>query len=838
MDKRIAKKMVLLGWGSADWRMIDPIIEQGLMPNLKQLISKVSKGKIVGSDPPLPTSNWTSIVTGKNNYHHRSWKCLNIEKETFYPIGVKDRKSKAIWNILSESGIKAHQIGCIASHPAEKLKNGISISEYFPVSSHNTVSPDSKLELFQSLRVIKSQITNEQLKDFVPTIDQLPEQELYSSKVELIKDFIAQVQSIQNAAEYILKNEEWEFVAVFFNQMMWLTYQFASFHVSEGVNGDRQLFSAFKNVVPAAYSLLDKYLGITLELLDHTHHLFIVSEGGFKPNENWIKEIKRNSTSKEYNTEGIHVLKGRQYSSHSKVLNATLFDIVPTITSLFGLPISKEFEASNILIAQRYFKGKLDPIHTWGTMDENIKSVSESSDEAAINMGLDFLRRVEYLDEDTKIQDIKDRHAYFNARTQISVGQQLMAIPILESLWKENPKNSWYGGRLAGCYFVKNQIDEGLRLLDYVLELGEEIPDLHLMKANYYIIEKKYRSASREMEIAGKNPNDLPNIYSSIADLYIQIHQHGLAEKYYKLEIKLHPTAEKHFKIAGFYMQNKQFSKPIPHFEAVIEDIPNHPTALMHLGNCLFKSKEYEKAAEILEKAKEVALDEKALKEIQGLLVNIYRFQLKKPEKLQEMQKQFEDSIGKFGTITIVSGLPRSGTSMLMQMLSEGGMEVFTDGKREADDNNQKGYYEHDAVKNMAKSKRFLAKVGPKAVKIISHLLHHLPHIYKYKIVFMDREIEEVMHSQHKMLGRLGKDRGADKENSLKLLEPFQKSRQQAINWCKQKEKYVDLLLIPYHDVVNNPLEQAEKINEFLGGKLDVKKMASVVDPTLYREKV
>jgi len=166
-------------------------------------------------------------------------------------------------------------------------------------------------------------------------------------------------------------------------------------------------------------------------------------------------------------------------------------------------------------------------------------------------------------------------------------------------------------------------------------------------------------------------------------------------------------------------------------------------------------------------------------------------------------------------------------------MLSNGGIDIFTDGKRTADENNSRGYLEHEAIKNLAKDKNILIHAKGKAVKVISHLLKHLPHVFKYKIVFMDREIHEVMKSQSKMLNRLGKDSSKSDE----LMNTFDKSRTEAIEWCKSNPKYVDFILISYNDIMARPLQFADKVNQFLGDTLDVKAMASVVDKSLYREK-
>ena len=104
-------------------------------------------------------------------------------------------------------------------------------------------------------------------------------------------------------------------------------------------------------------------------------------------------------------------------------------------------------------------------------------------------------------------------------------------------------------------------------------------------------------------------------------------------------------------------------------------------------------------------------------------------------------------------TIIVVSGLPRSGTSMMMKMLAEGGLPILTDALREADDDNPNGYYEFELVKKLPDGQnKWLADANHKVVKIISALLEHLPTNYRYKIIFMEREPSEILASQQKML--------------------------------------------------------------------------------------
>src|SRR5690606_12020707 len=111
----------------------------------------------------------------------------------------------------------------------------------------------------------------------------------------------------------------------------------------------------------------------------------------------------------------------------------------------------------------------------------------------------------------------------------------------------------------------------------------------------------------------------------------------------------------------------------------------------------------------------------------------------------------------KLGEITIVSGLPRSGTSMMMQMLKNAGMEIFTDEVREADANNPKGFFEHEKIKALAKDNKFLKDAKGKVAKVVCQLVKFLPANYNYKVILMKRDLQEVVTSQHKMLVELGK---------------------------------------------------------------------------------
>ncbi|MBN2467647.1 MAG: sulfotransferase domain-containing protein [Deltaproteobacteria bacterium] len=184
--------------------------------------------------------------------------------------------------------------------------------------------------------------------------------------------------------------------------------------------------------------------------------------------------------------------------------------------------------------------------------------------------------------------------------------------------------------------------------------------------------------------------------------------------------------------------------------------------------------------------------------------------------------------------ITVVSGLPRSGTSMMMRMLEAGGLEAVTDNIRTANEDNPRGYYEFERVKQLGKDTSWLAACRGKVVKIISMLLYHLPADHHYKVVFMQRTMKEILASQRVMLQRSGEKE--DGINDAKLAEQFEKHLHQVAEWIA-KQVNIDVLYIKYSDILHDPRTHANAVNQFLGGWMDEGNMAKTVESSLYRQR-
>jgi len=186
--------------------------------------------------------------------------------------------------------------------------------------------------------------------------------------------------------------------------------------------------------------------------------------------------------------------------------------------------------------------------------------------------------------------------------------------------------------------------------------------------------------------------------------------------------------------------------------------------------------------------------------------------------------------------IVIVSGLPRSGTSMAMRMLEAGGVPLVIDGIRKADGDNPNGYYELEAVKSLDKGGPvdWLAESRGKAVKIVSHLVTWLPETFDYQVIFMERSLDEVMASQQKML--VNRDRVADAGDDARIRSGYERHLEQTKRFLAGRACFSTLYL-PYREVVEHPAAASRRIEAFLNRGLDVSAMAGVADRDLYRNR-
>jgi len=203
---------------------------------------------------------------------------------------------------------------------------------------------------------------------------------------------------------------------------------------------------------------------------------------------------------------------------------------------------------------------------------------------------------------------------------------------------------------------------------------------------------------------------------------------------------------------------------------------------------------------------------------------------------LEAIKRLFGGGRNAGAPVVVVSGLPRSGTSMMMRMIVAGGMEALIDGQREADVDNPKGYFEYERIKDLEHEtdKSYVRDGRGKVLKAISFLIKDLPDDNDYRVVFMRRDLDEVLASQEKMIDRLGSSDTDAQREAMK--EAYRNDIVRTRLLCRNRPNF-ELIEVHYKASVEDPADTARVVNAFLGGQLDEAKMREAVDAALYRNR-
>ncbi|MEM9836704.1 MAG: alkaline phosphatase family protein [Bacteroidota bacterium] len=841
-------KTLVIGWDAADWKFLNPLIDQGLMPNLERLINGGVMGKLSTLDPPLSPTLWTSIATGKRPYKHgiHGFTEPRPDGKGLRPMNITARKCKAIWNILTQHDLKTHVVGWWPSHPAEPI-NGVMVSNLYQRSKpgqkewpmlKGTVHPQEKAELFSKLRVHVDEITGNHVEPFVPQLASI--NQLEDQRAGQIPTLLSDCASIHSAATYILEHEDWDFVGVYYDGIDHFCHGFMKYHPPHRPHIPLKDFGLYKDVVNGACRFHDLMLGRLMELAGPDTNIILISDHGFHPDHNRPIVVPKEpmGPAVEHSPYGIIVMNGPDFKKDELIHGASLLDITPTLLQLYGLPVGEDMDGK-VLVNAFEAVPKVATIESWeqvpGADGSHPKdyTVEEGDTQAELQQLIDLGYIEDHGDDYQKgIETTLAENKFTLAKAYLDGQQWEDGIKLLEELQAAYPDKAHYASRLIHAYQLTGQLKKARIITDHLKEI---IPhrgvQIDLLEGTLLFSENKPRAALRQFQKVKNEAGDYFQINLRIADTYLQMNELALAFAAIEEEIELSPESERARLLKGriLFLQGKYEAALAALLTAAGLDY-HIPAVHFLIGQCLLELKQYEDAI----KAYEACLEQspsfnKAREQIIFVLTQL----LQQPGRAKRYEIAFADHIQ--GTINIVSGLPRSGTSLMMQMLEAGGQTMFTDNVRTADDNNLKGYYEHEAVKALHKKNGFLKGATGKTVKVIAKLLPYLPTRYKYRVVFMTRDLGEVIHSQQKMLVRDGK-RLPDDVLPLELVNKYEQTLDGAKRWLANKPN-VEYIEVDYHDLLANPFEQSIFINDFFSGELTPETMAAVPDPKLYRER-
>ncbi|HYG50731.1 MAG TPA: alkaline phosphatase family protein [Flavobacteriales bacterium] len=846
MEKKV-KKLLIVGWDAADWKIINPLMDAGLMPALEQLVNNGVIGNIATLDPPLSPMLWTSIATGKTADKHGILNFVepHPEKAEVRPVTSTSRKVKAFWNILNQNGYKCNVVGWWPSNPAEPI-NGAMVSnlyqkcttkfgEPWPMSP-GTIHPPSLNEIMADMRIHAGELTQAHLLPFLPELQTIASERTKDDHmVENVMGLLSECSTIHNAATWLMENTEWDVMAVYYDAIDVCCHHFMKYHPPQMPGIPDNYFKWYNGVVSSMYRYHDMMLERLLKLAGEDTTVMLLSDHGFHSDHLRPKTLPKepDAPALEHRSFGILAMKGPGIKKDDRVYGATLLDITPTILDLFGLPVGQDMDGK--VLASVYEK-EIKPgfIESWEHVDGETGMHPEElqEDPIAAQEALKQLVELGYIESPGADKEEYIRQAIgisnFNlARVLINKRKFEEALPILEKLYREFPKTPRYGFRYASVLHKLRKMEECRHVINSMrVNDKRDQPQLDLLEASLLLSEKKPYKALDHLLKAEKTISHMPSLYLQLGSVYNSISNWEDAIRAYTKALELDHENAAAFSGRGIACLHAN------KYEEAIEDLLDstglvfhNPHAHYFLGEALYKYGEFEKSAE----AFKVCISmEPGYRRAYAWLVKIYSEKIVDAEQAKKYKEFMEQHIK--GTVTIVSGLPRSGTSMMMQMLAAGGMEILTDSKREKDNNNPKGYYEYDPVKRMATDTSWIAEANGKALKVVTQLLHFLPPKFRYKIIYMKRDMGEIMKSQQVMLGK------PTNELNLTIAQVFEKQAEKAHTWLNA-QPHIEVLCVDYAETIGSAAETSSKIAAFLDLDLDQEAMAKAVDGSLYRNK-
>jgi predicted AlkP superfamily phosphohydrolase/phosphomutase/thioredoxin-like negative regulator of GroEL len=933
-------RVLLIGWDAADWKVIRPLLDAGQMPNLARLISDGLHGNIATLYPVLSPMLWTSIATGKRAYKHgiHGFSEPLPDGSGVRPITLLSRRTKAVWNILNQTGHRSIVVGWWPSHPAEPI-NGVMVSNHFerpvgtpgkmPALPAGTIHPESLAASLAELRVNPLELTGDFIRMFVPDYKQVDQSK--DKRLHTLGKIIAETMSVHAVATELLETQEWDFAGIYYSGLDHFGHAFMRYHPPRLPHVSEADFAIYHPIIANAYRYHDAMLGMLLNYADANTTVILMSDHGFHPDEQRVEYIPAEPAGPavEHRHFGILCLKGPGLRANEPILGASLLDICPTILSLFGLPPGKDMDGKVLLPA---FKEppRLEPIESWDSVPgaAGIHPPETRLDPVASAEAFKQLVELGYVaPPGPNVKDTVDecvRELKYNLARSYRDGNCCgEAADLAEELWTRWPKEHRFGLLLIECLLPLRQaarrrqaIEELARRIErYQTEAQAELAKREQQKnpddSNVAAPEKENQRSRYEerqlQELAHGRPLLLDWLFVSqallenqpaeararlerltagatlgaglrqrVAGALAELGDRAAAEAL--LQEALAEDAENpviHAQLAELHFKARRFDAAIVAATESLSLLYFQPSLHALLGQALAEKNLFAEAEQALRVA--VAQSPRHLAAHEAL-AKLYREHLNRPEeafahegrarslqhelRTRQQTGAFPEATGPefprgagaeahltprsdlpapFGAevdssqiITIVSGLPRSGTSMMMQLLVAAGREALTDGKRSADADNPLGYYEYEQVLDLAKDTSWIPQARGKVVKIVAQLLPHLPRHEHYHVVFMERNLGEVIASQRAMLERQGR-RGAELEED-KLAETYVTQLARLRQQLAARPE-VRLWTVNYNDLVAQPASVLPSLTEFLGQPFDIVQAAAAVRPELRRQK-
>ncbi len=804
------------------------------------------------------------------------------------PVTSTSRRTKALWNILSQKGLRTNVVGWFGGHPAEPIR-GLCVSDAFsrgfPAQNApwpllpGTVWPESIAADLAPLRIRPEEIDAEIFRLFIPRLDDIDRTK--PNLLPMLAKLLAECFTTHNAATWVMEHSPWDFMAVYYIGIDHFSHGFMNFHPPKPGWVDEKDFELYRDVVNGGYRLMDLFLARLLELAGPDTSVLLLSDHGFHSDHLRPARIARVPTgpSAQHRALGVLALAGDGIRQDERIYGVNLLDVAPTVLAMFGLPAGEDMPGR--VLAEAFEETPvLDRIPGWDLVEGE-----SGSHPAGYNPPPDDNDRLieqfvalGYIAAQPEDRDLaaaeSRRETKFNlARVHISTWHFEEALPMLEELAADVPERGDFALSLADCQLRLGLYDEAEASVAQALksqpqsELPEKAsPVASLIRGKIAFERRRYRASVEHFLEAERCGPRNSEVCTNIGLAWLRLRRWKDAERALGKALEIDPhSAVAHQGMANVRLRQGRVREAA---ECALTSIAcRHDLPLSHfwLGVALVRLGDRKRAIQAFETSLSLhpplRISHKMLGRLYGVTPEgdahrraageFYRLWKQEAERVAKtreearqraisraLEARIADSNqgvqGPALEFIVVSGLPRSGTSLMMQMLGAGGLDVKTDGERKADQDNPEGYYEWEAIKKVGTRPEILLDAEGKVIKVISMLLPSLPARHRYKVIFMDRPIGEVVDSQMRL--RNARGTGLPEGNAGKMAELLDAHRSEILRGLKNAPGF-EVLVVDYSELVLSPETWLPRIQAFVGPLPSPDAMGKAIKPELYRNR-
>jgi tetratricopeptide (TPR) repeat protein len=459
------RRILLVGWEAADWRLLHPLIDTGKMPALRSIVESGASGTLFSAQPLVPAALWTSLVTGKRLWQHRVCHQQELDAATrrAVPVSAAQRRARALWEMLADHGKRSLVVGWAATHGARGDHAAIVSNRYaeptagpgvkpWPPALPGTYWPRSLAAALDPFRVSPEDIQADLIARYVPDwqkVDQKRDRRLGHLRVYLAADF-----SHHAAMLHLLSRGDWDFAAIHYPSLGAMSSLFLPYLAPKRDWVPEEEFRLYQHVLPAACILCDRLLQNLMQAAGQETAILVTSVHGINPNPppSYLRARDRELWR---SPQGIFAGAGSGLKADSLLLGASVHDVAPTILAWFGLPMGDDMEG-RVLIEAFAQPPEVRRVPSWERIAHAAPAEADPLRDAPL--------------ADAEAEAFGREQDWNLARSYLDAARYEQALPVLEKLFRSFPERTEFGQALFHCQLTLKQLQTAGDTLCVLLE--------------------------------------------------------------------------------------------------------------------------------------------------------------------------------------------------------------------------------------------------------------------------------------------------------------------------------------------------------------------------------